>query len=243
MNELTIKTDVDVKQFQNKELQKATSEIAKISTTIRNNLSKIAVVLAKVDEAKLYEIDGFKSAQDYAIKVFGFKKSMAYTLVRVGKEYVKPNGETLLPHEQGKDFSVSQVEKLLPVGKDEAIRLVNEKIVTPDMTCKQIENAVKGEKPEETAEPVKPKAETWKTMVKGGEWVHDFKISPDAIVEVSQIPTLEGSERVKTRFADFKELCNYSLMVGHKTEAGLEIFAKSESVTEFITVTMVKQDD
>lgn len=151
MDTLMSVVNANIPTFTNKKLNQATQKIAKISSSIRKNLYEIAIILAAVDADETYKDDGFKSAAEYAQTTFNFKKSMAYTLIRVGKEYTAPTLESNLPHEDGKDFTVSQVEKLLPLNSYQAaVELVEEGKITPEMSCKQIAKIVKAE----TAEPV-----------------------------------------------------------------------------------------
>ena len=143
MNELMINTN-ELPIFQNKILNSATKKIAGISLKIKKNLFEVALILSKVDDEKAYEEDGFKSAAEYAQKTFGFKKSAAYSLLKIGKEYTAPSLESNLPHEPNNDFSTTQIEKVLPLkSREVVVELVESGEITPDMTCKEIEAVVK----------------------------------------------------------------------------------------------------
>lgn len=137
----------DPVEFKNRELNNATQKIFKIGERMQKNLYEVANVLAKVDTNKAYKEDGFKSAADYAMKTFGFKKTQAYTLLKVGKEWTSPKLESTLPHEEGKDFTVTQIEKLAYLGsKEEVIKAVENGDVTPEMTVAEIREYVKTKK-------------------------------------------------------------------------------------------------
>lgn len=136
--------------FINKELAKATKRIVFIGTQIQKNLYEVAHILADVDARGLYKDDGFKSVVDYAGKTFGFKKSMAYSLLSVGKEYTDAEKlESNLPHEEGHDFSTTQIQRVLPIGdRQKVVEYVEAGAITPDMSCAEIQKFVKSLKAE-----------------------------------------------------------------------------------------------
>lgn len=142
MNDLMINAN-ELPIFQNKTLNSATKKIAGISLKIKKNLFEVALILSQVDDEKAYEEDGFKSAAEYAQKTFGFKKSHAYTMIKIGKEYTAPTLESNLPHEPNNDFSTTQIEKVFPLkSREVVVELVESGEITPDMTCKEIEAVV-----------------------------------------------------------------------------------------------------
>lgn len=143
MNDIIIRTN-EIPTFANKKLNAATKKIAKIGTTVRKNLFELGAVLSEVDENELYIDDGFKNVAEYAEKTFGIKKSTTYNLVRIGSEFTAPELESNLPHDEGNDFTTTQIVKTFPIKEHEKIvELVEAEIITPDMTCKEIEKAVK----------------------------------------------------------------------------------------------------
>lgn len=131
--------------FKNKQLERATRNIAKIADNLKKNLYGIAVILWDVEYLKAYSDDGFKSTADYAEKTFGIKKSQAYTMIAIGKEYTDTQKLTSnLPHEENKDFSASQIEKMLPLkSRDKAVELIKDGLISPDMSCRAIAEVVK----------------------------------------------------------------------------------------------------
>ena len=69
---------------------------------------------------------------------------MAYSLLKIGEEYTAPTLESNLPHEANNDFSVTQIEKVLPLkDRDKVVELVEAETITPEMSCKEIEKIVK----------------------------------------------------------------------------------------------------
>lgn len=131
-------------KFENKELTKATTAIAKATESAAKSLLKIASVMAEVEARALYA-DDFKSISEYGERVFGYKKSVVYNMVRIGRDYIEPTtGKSVLALENGQDFTFNQLTRMLPLPSvDVAEELVAEEVITPDMTLREIENAVK----------------------------------------------------------------------------------------------------
>ena len=144
--------------YMNRDLNKATTTVNKLGNSIQRNLFEVAAIVAEVDCTKCYEEDGFKSVHEWTAQAFGIKKTASYSLLKIGKEYVEvlvnEKGKAIsygsnLYHATEKDFSMSQVEALLPAGKDLAEDLAATEKVTPEMTVKEIKKVVK----EHTADP------------------------------------------------------------------------------------------
>lgn len=177
MEEIIIGAQGEIK-FVNKNLQKATNDMLKLGAEIRKCALATAVIIAKVDDMECYKDDGFNSVHAWTEKTFGFKKSASYTLLKIGKEYIREiispksgkvigYSSNLLPADAEKDFTTTQLEKMLPGGHDLAVDLVSSGEITPDMTCKAIEKVIKShtkpeteETPEETTEESEVMAET-----------------------------------------------------------------------------------
>ena len=131
-------------KLENKELAKATAAIVKATESAAKSLLKIASIMAEVEARSLYA-DDFKSIAEYGDCVFGYKKSAVYNMVRIGRDYIDPTtGKSVLALENGQDFTFNQLTRLLPLKSvDVAKELVAEEVITPDMTLREIENAVK----------------------------------------------------------------------------------------------------
>ena len=137
-------------KFQNQNLTTATVAVKTIINSVYTNFFQIAHIIASVAETKCYKDDGFKTVHEWTESAFGFRKTMSYSLLKIGKSYTREYDEngtvkygSTLSDENEHDYTVSQIEKLLPA-KDEGIKdLTSTGIVTPDMTAKEIEKAVK----------------------------------------------------------------------------------------------------
>lgn len=134
------------RSFISKDLNNITHQITKIAGDIKKNYYNIAALLVRVDKEKLYEADGFTSAVDYAMQTFKLKKSAVYTMLTIGREYTNTAKlESNLPHENGKDFTATQIEKMLPLkGRENVVAVIESGQINSDMTCKEIGEVVKG---------------------------------------------------------------------------------------------------
>lgn len=142
--------------FKNDELNRLSEQIASYNgninastdahmMTVSNNLCKIAYVMAEIDSKELYKEDGFKSAADFAMETFEYKKSQAFNLVRVGKKF----GSKLLETE----YNFTQLVEALPMGAEKFAELSESGEITPDMKATEIREIAKAnnEKPRKPA--------------------------------------------------------------------------------------------
>ena len=154
MNEIAIITNSVAPVYTNKALNTATQKVYKIGETVRKCAFETAMIIAAVEASECYKEDGFNTVHEWTEAAFGFKKSASYTLLKIGKEYVreivnpKTNKVTgyasnLLPEDAEKDFTTTQIEKMLPAGHAFAAELVERGEVTPDMTCREIGKVIK----------------------------------------------------------------------------------------------------
>lgn len=146
MEELTTKKQ----ELINKDLKNYTSKIKKCGDNIRKNYIKISHLLTEVDSTECYLDDGFTDTMDYASAVLGIQKTTTYNLLKIGKEYIAENGERTILTESGVDYSVSQLQALLPLGVEKVKEINEEGVISPEMSVRQIKALVKGlEDPED----------------------------------------------------------------------------------------------
>lgn len=133
----------------NPELKKVTGEIRKASANVIGNTFKISALIARVDSEELFIEDGFADVFDYAKQCFGLEKASVYNLIRVGNDFISEvkkgnitSFQTLLTHGD-KDYSISQVFKMLPLGIEKAKELTSDGVIDENMSCRQIERIVK----------------------------------------------------------------------------------------------------
>ena len=148
----------------NPELKTVTNEIRKAGANVIGNTFKIAALIARVDDEELFVEDGFADVFEYVKTCFGLEKTSAYNLIKVGREFISEiesgkttKFETLLTH-GARDYSISQVFKMLPLGVEKAKELTADGVIDETMSCRQIEKIVK-ENTEGTAARGKTKNE------------------------------------------------------------------------------------
>ena len=162
MNELT------TKKFENQSLAKATEEIIRLQKNVNESLISVAGISGEVAKSESYKDDGFKSAQEWLMNTFNYKKSTAYTMVKIGKEYVQLEMNGCLPiyktifanSETDEDFTLTQLEKLLPLGKERIELYLSTGDLKYSMTVKEIKEFVSAIKSlEKKSEETEPESE------------------------------------------------------------------------------------
>lgn len=134
-------------KVEDKELQKATDSLYKALLDYRNAAARAAYIAGDIDTRKLYEKAGCKSAAEFIMQTFGVNKTMAYSMVKVGKRFMKSLNESNLPHDSGKDFNFTQLEKMLPVSddnRDKLVEVIESGAINPDMSAREISSVVAG---------------------------------------------------------------------------------------------------
>ena len=169
MNELA------TKKFENQSLAKATEEIIRLQKNVNESLISVAGISGEVAKSESYKDDGFKSAQEWLMNTFNYKKSTAYTMVKIGKEYVQLEMNGCLPIYKtifansltDEDFTLTQLEKLLPLGKEKIEVYLHTGNLKYSMTVKEIKEFVseiksldkKSEETEPETEETEPETE------------------------------------------------------------------------------------
>lgn len=175
MNELA------TKKFENKSLAKATEEIIILQKNVNESLISVAGISGEVAKSESYKDDGFKSAQEWLMNTFNYKKSTAYTMVKIGKEYVQleingcvPTYKTIFADSvTDEDFTLTQLEKLLPLGKERIEAYLFTGDLKYSMTVKEIKEFVSSikslEKKSEEPETEETESETEETELETKE--------------------------------------------------------------------------
>lgn len=135
-------------EYLNKGLNEATKKIQALGDGIKKAYFTVAAIIAKVDREALYELDGFKNVHEWTEKEFGFKSSRSYSLLTIGQKWTaevidKRGHVTGYTAILDPNFSTTQIEKMLPAGKDKATELYEAGTIRPEMSAKEIEKAIK----------------------------------------------------------------------------------------------------
>ena len=156
--------------FINKNLQNATMKIVRLTDNAKTALYQIAFIIASVAESECYKDDGFNNVHEWTTKILGYKKSMSYDMLKIGQQYTREilndKGKVtgyecnLLPESSATNFSTTQVIRMLPVDREVVCELVNDEIITPAMSSKEIakviRNHINGEEPEQPTDGEQP---------------------------------------------------------------------------------------
>lgn len=162
MTELAIVSNTP--RILNPELKKATDLLVSIDASIKAKQFDIASILGAIETKGLYKDDGFASTAEYAMQVFGLSKTVAYELITIGKEYTRPimsdKGKVIghcsnlvpacNPEKQDRplvDFTMSQLSRIIRLGREKVLELVQSGELKPSMTVKEIVEVVKANKP------------------------------------------------------------------------------------------------
>lgn len=171
-------------EFKNTKLRNYTNQIYKQGLSIKKSYARIASILAKIDTSKCYEMDGFESIHDYSKKVLGINKSTSYAFLKIGYEYIDSKSfESVLKHDEGNDFSMSQLQAVLPLKSvDVAKELAEHNEINPNMSVKEIKEVVKNYKNEGTE--TEEKEEQEKQEIIDVEAVDSESYHPQSVIEL-----------------------------------------------------------
>ena len=152
-------------QYVSKRLESSTKAIFKCADSIDSKMYEVAHIIAQLasesekDNSVLSD-DGFKNVHEWTENAFGFKKSMSYALLKIGKTYTTKNGkayscnlsrkvnESGEPDENGEyeipcKFTTSQVFQMLSYDEVLVRSAVNNGIITDTMSCREIAKTLK----------------------------------------------------------------------------------------------------
>lgn len=177
--------------FNNKGLKTATNRIIKATEQTAKSLMTIALTMVQIEEQELYK-DDFSSVVEYGEKVFGYKKSAVYNMLKVGRQYLLPDTQkSIFADEDGTDFTFNQLSRLLPLPSVEvATELVESETITPDMTLREIEDAVKAYNHKEDAQENEDISEVEETTETENEERSESEIIDDIITLCDELKTV-----------------------------------------------------
>lgn len=145
----TVNVNMDgltVKEYKNVALNDISGYIKACNDTMITATSAmllgIAYRIAKIDENKSYKEDGFKSGAQFLMSEFGYKKTMAYNMVKVGKEFFDADGHL---KEAFAGYNFGQLLSLVNKGitSNDAESMIENSMLNSEQSCREIEEAVK----------------------------------------------------------------------------------------------------
>lgn len=129
-------------KFLSADLRKSTNTIRLAGDGIRKNYLKIARELANIEINEWFVEDDFENVIEYAEKVFSIKKSTAYTLIEIGKNWINKEGTRTVLTKEGVDFTISQLGVMLPAGVDTCKKLIKKGDISPTMSVRAIKKVI-----------------------------------------------------------------------------------------------------
>lgn len=139
-----------VDSLKNPELRTAARKVIKLEQTRERAAYTIAQVLYNVECKRLYVQDGFKSIDQFASSVFGYKKATVYNMMKIAKNYMLPDAAGTILQKDGLDFTYSKLSELLPLDTETVKKAVEDGEISPTMTQKELRAYVKNQKNQET---------------------------------------------------------------------------------------------
>lgn len=151
--------------IENKQLARYTEQLFNIGLNVRKSYLKIANIIHQIDEKGL-AIEQFGNLTEYGEQVLGLKKAQTYALKNVGERFVNSKTKQSTLYHENKDFSVTQLQALLPIKDDEMLYEWSEKqVINPDMTVSEIKQVVKDYKNPKTESESSEEAEESEEIV------------------------------------------------------------------------------
>lgn len=103
---------------------------------VKQSFVRIGYALRKIDDAKLYEQDGYKSVAEFAKAEYGLEGSTVSRFMSINREYsIDGYSERLKP--EYADFNRSQLEEMLKLPE------ADREMITPDTARKEIRDIKK----------------------------------------------------------------------------------------------------
>lgn len=161
--------------IENKQLAKYTEQLFNIGLNVRKSYLKVANIIHQIDEKGL-AIEQFGNLTEYGEQVLGLKKAQIYALKNVGERFVNSKTKQSTLYHEDKDFSVTQLQALLPVKDDEVLYDWSEKkVINPDMTVSEIKQVVKDYKNPKSESETNEETDEITADVKESDETFNFK--------------------------------------------------------------------
>lgn len=176
MEEITLTRNYEISNFK---LNQKTNKIYKLLESTKENMLEIAHVLAMIKNDNMLN-DEFIDIFDYAKKMFGFKKSTVYKMLKCANTFISDNGKETVFITEKDDFSLSQLFEMQSESVEDIKEMLDNGVITFDMPCKEIRNVMKEKKKAEKTEDIEDTEDT-----------EDTKDTEDMEVEVLSVETID----------------------------------------------------
>ena len=144
------------RNYVSKRLEKNSQRILKCAESIDSKMFEVAAIIAETAKAaaednSVLSEDGFKNVHEWTEAAFGFKKSMSYSLLKIGQNFTVKDGkyrcnlttEDVNGIEIYVNFTTSQVFQMLSFDEVMVRDAVYKKLITAEMSCREIAKKLK----------------------------------------------------------------------------------------------------
>lgn len=145
----------DSVNIENDNLRTMTNEILFYAANMRTQAKIIAARLVYIHDycdELCAEFEGETDADKfitYGEQILGIKRAQLYAYVRVGQQLLDENGKSVLFIPSGyNDYTMTQLQALLPLSVEKSQELAYDGVIKPDMTVKQIKEIVADNRPD-----------------------------------------------------------------------------------------------
>lgn len=170
----------DVPQIANEELKAITFEIFDLGFNMRLVAKKIASKVAYVrDNADSLcgEFDGktaSKRFETWGTEILGLKRAQLNAFAKVGTELLDESGNVRIlehkpQHADVQDFTMTQLQTIVPLGIDKVNELVYDSKISPEMTVAEIKEVIKENDPKKAEKDAAAKKRQAKKAEKDAE--------------------------------------------------------------------------
>lgn len=129
--------------IENKQLARLTDQLYRIGLNVKKSYLKVASIIHQIDEKGL-AVEQFGGLTEYGEQVLGLKKAQTYALKNVGERFVNAKTKESIFAREDSDYSVTQLQALLPIKDDELLQEWNANdVINPSMTVTDIKEVVK----------------------------------------------------------------------------------------------------
>lgn len=145
-------TMANLDSIANEELKQYTAKIFEYAFDMRQNALRIAATMAVIQEHKDTLLTDYDcKLENFGEKVLGLKRSQTFAYAKVGREFLDSDGHALIFEPDNASYTMTQLQALLPLGRELSDRMAKDGTISPTMTVAQLKAAVKDNDPKKDA--------------------------------------------------------------------------------------------
>ena len=133
----------------NEELAEMTNDLIRYSYDARVNGLRVAAILGTIRANADKLLEEFDNSYNvFAEKVLGLKKAQANALAQMGEEFLNKDGSARIFEPEGHSYNKTQLQALLPLGRELAHELAKKGVISPTMSTQTIKQLVAENRPD-----------------------------------------------------------------------------------------------